>query len=420
MQKPRCLALFEEACKSEQTRKAYTYYLDSFLKWAQKDYESLLLLDSKQIESVLQDYIIYLKKKISPNSIGPIMSALEKFLVMNDKIYNKKKIALLLPELVERQGGKAWNTEQIRKMLEYADSTRAKIIIHILASTGCRPGGLVGLKIKDVVDMPEGSKGLIFYSGTKWKYIGFLHPEAAKIYEQYISERKGLGEMITSDSLVILPAKPYFTRITPTSVGSIHGVLSHIAKKAKIARIKEGKRFDTPIATGFRKRFNTILKSNPNISYAIAERLMDHRTNLEKHYLDTPMEKLFEEYKKAIPELTISPEERQKLVLAEKERKISEFEAQQTQINGLKQVAETLTEQVKRMSLKQEIQKQWQEQLFDWGSKNLTPDKFAKLTRTDLYSNNSLEDLAEHIIKEHDGKCDSSTKFTLKISKIKP
>ena len=37
MQNPRCLKLFESACRSEQTRKSYVQLLNYFLKWAEKD-----------------------------------------------------------------------------------------------------------------------------------------------------------------------------------------------------------------------------------------------------------------------------------------------------------------------------------------------------------------------------------------------
>ena len=94
--------------------------------------------------------------------------------------------------------------------------------------------------------------------------------------------------------------------MTSQNVGS---VLQRIVEKAKIQRIRSesGKRFDISIGNGFRKRFNTVLKSNPNISFAIAERMMDHKTYLESVYLDTSdKSKYFQEYKKAIPDLILS------------------------------------------------------------------------------------------------------------------
>ena len=114
-------------------------------------------------------------------------------------------------------------------------------------------------------------------------------------------------------------------------------VIKRILKRAGIERVRDEKsaRYDIPIDTGFRKRYNSILKSNPNISYAIAERLMDHRTNLESHYLHTPVDTLFEEYKKGIPELIINDSERLKARNQKLEAEKSELEKKTMKIAEL-------------------------------------------------------------------------------------
>ena len=61
----------------------------------------------------------------------------------------------------------------------------------------------------------------------------------------------------------------------------------------------------------FRKRFNLILKLNNSINYNIAEKLMGHSVNipLDNSYLPISdprvKEKMFTEFKKAIPELIV-------------------------------------------------------------------------------------------------------------------
>ncbi|MGI0022650.1 MAG: coiled-coil domain-containing protein, partial [Nitrososphaeraceae archaeon] len=109
-------------------------------------------------------------------------------------------------------------------------------------------------------------------------------------------------------------------------------------ERAKIHRMREenSPRFEIALDTGFRKRFNTILKTNPNISYAIAERLMDHRTNLEQFYLDTPRDALFVEYKKAIIDLMIDDSERLRQKNRQLEDERSEFEKRALEIKQQK------------------------------------------------------------------------------------
>jgi integrase/recombinase XerD len=134
------------------------------------------------------------------------------------------------------------------------------------------------------------------------------------------------------------------------------GIIKRILARAGIKRVKGEKsvRYDIPIDMGFRKRFNSILKSNPNISYAIAERLMDHRTNLESHYLDTPVDKLFEEYKKAIPELIIDDSERLKARNRTLEIEKSDLEKKNLEIENLKLEQQKIIEDLKKVKARQE------------------------------------------------------------------
>ena len=57
---------------------------------------------------------------------------------------------------------------------------------------------------------------------------------------------------------------------------------------------------------------------------------------LDNHYGAFSEEALFEEYKNAIPELTISNEERQQLEIEQQEKKLSEFEQRNYEIQELK------------------------------------------------------------------------------------
>jgi integrase/recombinase XerD len=319
----------------------YQYYLDTFLNWANKDAESLLFLGQSDLDTLLQDYLFHLKKTLSPNSIGPRLAAIGKFLIVNDKTFNSKKLKLLMPEKVKIQGGTAWQTGDLAKMIEFADTAKSKALIHVLAASGCRPGGLVSLKFKDVSDMPEGCKALVFYAGSKWEYVGFIHHEAAKALDEYIEKRQTDGEMLRQESFVFSSPSSLLTKPRSLTEKDIYAIVLNVVNKAGLKRTKQGHRYNIPIITGIRKRFNTILKSNPNVSYAIAERLFDHRTNLEAHYLDTPREKLFEEYKKAIQQLTIDEKERLRI---ENQKKDQELKQAQDKDKLLSEMQDRLSE----------------------------------------------------------------------------
>jgi len=95
---------------------------------------------------------------------------------------------------------------------------------------------------------------------------------------------------------------------------------------AGIERKKTRNRYDKAIVYGFRKRFNGILKMNSEVNSNIAEKLMAHKRGLDGVYFKPSVEACFEEFRKAIPELTISDEARDKAEIAKLEMKRSEIE----------------------------------------------------------------------------------------------
>ncbi|HXT82742.1 MAG TPA: hypothetical protein VN704_00080, partial [Verrucomicrobiae bacterium] len=92
------------------------------------------------------------------------------------------------------------------------------------------------------------------------------------------------------------------------SATSSREIMANLIKKAGIVRFKTGERFDKAAIYGFRKRFNTTLKTNNGINYNIAEKLMAHKNGLDGVYLKPTREQCFAEFVKAIPELEISHE----------------------------------------------------------------------------------------------------------------
>jgi len=88
-----------------------------------------------------------------------------------------------------------------------------------------------------------------------------------------------------------------------------------------------GYRFDKAQNYMFRKRFNTILKLNNDVNSNIAEKLMAHKRELDGTYLQPTQEECYREFVKAIPELTVSSQERQKIEIEMKQETIDTLEA---------------------------------------------------------------------------------------------
>ncbi len=66
----RALHIFENSIRSEYSRKQYEYQLDSFISYYKlKDIESIFRIEQKRLQIMMEDYVLYLRTKLSPNSL---------------------------------------------------------------------------------------------------------------------------------------------------------------------------------------------------------------------------------------------------------------------------------------------------------------------------------------------------------------
>jgi site-specific recombinase XerD len=217
MKNQRSLLLFEESIQSPNTKKLYLHHLNKFIKYyAMKDYDSLLTIPDAKLQEMLEDYLIHLKKTLSPNTIPVAMAPLELFFTINDKNLNFKKLRKMHPSQIKKSGKEAWSTSDIQNMLKNTTKKRTRALILFLASTGARIGVVEELKLKHMEEMPENCKSVQFYEGTNEEYLGFLTPEASDALDEYFRERINDGEKFNENSpifrdgykLASLPAKP--------------------------------------------------------------------------------------------------------------------------------------------------------------------------------------------------------------------
>lgn len=335
----RSLLLFESAIKTEATRKQYTFYLNQFLTHVKlHNPDALLALKDSEIQIMLEDYLLYLRKKLSPNSIAPIYASLELFLSMNDKTLNFKKVRKMFPSTIKKSGSGAWTTDDIRKMLEVAGSKRNKALILLMSSTGCRVGAIPELRMKHIKDY-ENCKQITFYPESKEEYVGFLTPESSMMLDEYIAERRKDGEKITEDSPVFRSVyKIGSVRVEVMGIGAVVALMKRTVQNITTIRESNGKRYSVQLNHGFRKRYNTILKVISDVNANIAEKLLGHKNGLDGVYFVPTIEQLFTEFKKAIPELTIDGTERLKVRLDQAEKSNEELEKKADRIDELERI----------------------------------------------------------------------------------
>jgi len=148
--------------------------------------------------------------------------------------------------------------------------------------------------------------------------------------------------------------------VIPISVDAAQNVVLRAVINAGLRNPQEKKngRFPKQQAHAFRKRFATTLKLDNNIPVAITERLMGHFTYADEHgrlikhdkaYMRVDLEKLFENFKLAIPELTIDDSERLKAEKLKLEREKSTLEKTSQEVIEYKKEVDGLEKEVKRI-----------------------------------------------------------------------
>lgn len=313
--------MFLQGVKSEATRESYKYQLNRFLKWNKtKDYDDLLKADEKAIQRNLEDYVVYLKDRFSPNYIPTIMAPVELFYAMNDVNLNTKRLHKLFPTKTKKAGYGHYTKSDIASMLENTGKKRSKALILFLSSTGCRAGVIPELKLGHITDL-EDCKQVLCYADSKDEYVTFMTPEASKAFDDYLEERQQNNEKLSNES----PAfrKDYVIGSGPSEAMNVDTVRSAITLTLKdVQKTKKGTRFNISTLHGFRKYFNVTLKSRHDCNLSLCEKLMGHSVTipLDNHYGTFSNKELFLEYKRAIPELTISKEWKLKHELKESKK----------------------------------------------------------------------------------------------------
>ena len=345
----RSFLLFTNGLKSQETVKQYKYYLDKFINFYHiKDYDSLATVSPAELQIMVEDYVMFLKKEVSPNTVPTPMYAIQAFLECNDIELRWKKIRRLYPAKVKLSGERGWTTKEIQKMLQSTTNLRNRAIIHFFASTAARIGAVPDLKLRHLKEIPSGCKSVLVYEDSREEYTTFLTPEASKILDEYFTKRRSDGEDLGINSPVFRTA--YKFGIQPTrsiTKKAIENIISRAATNAGLRKNKKNGRYEVQLDHGFRKRFNTILKLNKKINPNIVEKLMGHKRGLDGVYLKPTVDEMFEEFKIGITDLTIDDSERLASRNRELELEKSEYE---------KKVPAIIEEAVKRV--KEQLRKE--------------------------------------------------------------
>jgi hypothetical protein len=155
---------FINSIKSLETRKIYEFIIKKYMQFHNlQTIDELLSLAAINkdnpvvvIEDRIIDWLVSLRGTITYGTRRTYLAALTTFYEINDINIRKKRIARFLgQESTRKYKDRAYTTEEIRKILDFAD-IRSKALVLLLASSGIRRIGAVSeLKIRHLKKIPD-------------------------------------------------------------------------------------------------------------------------------------------------------------------------------------------------------------------------------------------------------------------------
>ena len=225
-------------------------------------------------------------------------------------------------EFIKKSRDRAYTHDEIKKILDVSD-LRMKIVILLMASTGCRVGALPALRLRNLekIDSHNLYK-MTFYEGSNESYYSYTTPETASFIDAYLQFREKNGEKLNPDNYLIrdqfdiTDLEQIRNKSKGVSIYTFHGIVDNALLKAGLKtrdHTSQHIRKEIMKCHGFRKFFTNQLIE--------ADLKTELRWLLEGHtlkgqdtsYVRISEKRLLEEYIKAINFLTINEENRLKM-----------------------------------------------------------------------------------------------------------
>lgn len=333
---------------SPQTQKKYIRELNDYLKWLSIINANHLitedLLDSptkiREVEDKIIEYIKYLNntRKLGSATIHLSLFAIFNFYSINRINLDRKYVTKFAPTRRKLHKDTAYSHEQILQLLNSPSiDLKQRVIVLLLASTGMRVGALPSMTISALTkiqlqDYPSHLYKIIVYEGEPDQYYCFCTFECAAMIDQYLGYRQRFGEVLKPSSPLIReqfdPIDTFQVK-RPRFLGldTFRRVIDRVLWSSGL-RIRTKKKdrhiHDVMRSHGFRK-FTVTQMVKSKLDYNVREYLIGHKHSLglDMHYDRTSEEDRLSEYMKAIDLLTISPENRLRKEVQEKDQIIN-------------------------------------------------------------------------------------------------
>jgi integrase len=254
---------------------------------------------------------------------------------MNDfpiPIASRKKFKRFLPPDESTYEDRPYTTEEIQRILDKCYDERSRVIILLMVSTGMRIGAIHTLQIGDLTTgtLPGPAQDTELYKIQVYarskhdKYYTFCTPETKLAIDSYlVGYRKRFGEDITNKRSPLI--REQFNvddkiRIHSPRFLSKRMIVHLVEQALKRSGVKTS---EVMRSHGFRKHYVT-QSIKAKVDYNAREYLVGHRLPRDDPSYDrTSDEDRLSEYAKVIDLLTISPENKLRKEVREKEQIIN-------------------------------------------------------------------------------------------------
>lgn len=297
--------------RSQGSVQTYTRCLNLFLDYMKTDGDSVIQQVKNgdlNLATVLNSWLDFLdKKKVSSATQKLYYAAVKKFFEINVEDLHVNWKMVDLPKLWRVEEDEVPSREIFKKILNYC-TLFDRTLITFKASSGARDITLAGLNVGDVdLDTYE-DVGVVKVRAEiakdRIKYATFITPEAKKMLREYFAMRMRKGEKIIEESPLFI--NPKTTEPRRLSKKTLSQRWRRLLKKSGLDN-KPRKHFKLRFHT-LKKFFSTNLEIS-GVSKSFKERMLGHKgPYLDDAYFKPVLEQMLNEYRKAIPQLTIMEE----------------------------------------------------------------------------------------------------------------
>jgi len=297
--------------KTKDTSKTYRSLWNRFEEYTKISADEFVKLPKEEIDDWVYKYVEHLNWITENtgkyrNSYPQMMAPIRLLLDQAEILLNWRNIARQYPEKRALSNQLPYTRKHIKEMLKLVNCPRDIAFVHLMASSAIRIGGIFPLTCGDVKYIGNGAIITVYRDSTS-EYRTCITPETTTALKDYLATRDN-----TSAIDPLFTVRNNSRKLTD---GSIKDIMKRI--KRKIPELKSDSKYSKngySANHAFRKRIEIVF-SKTGVPESFNKYMTNHEmtVRLRNYFQGVSDEDLWEQFQKAIPELTIDDSERLKI-----------------------------------------------------------------------------------------------------------